>query len=589
MSASARLANVCSTFDSSQYPASLINLLDELSKDLARSQGFRVELGDADPPVWPHLRRLWTEVVSAHQLADGDDTEALKGFCLSLARFTRNLAAAVPSNQARAITYEPDIRSLLHHYTSFFALEEKSCLPVTRMLIQTLSNLVTANEQLTKQIWDQYMSLPMEEFILIRLLTVPDETTVLATLVFILNCVHPDKGQLDLLTRSKNGPRLCVSLLDQIGALFDKEESSDGGRAFEIGYTIVTRLIEEGLVPELYLQISVEDEVVTPHQTILLKLLDSYLHSSQSHGTAMPAHYRTLCDLLVSVFFALSLNAQHSIRRALGMNDEAISNPQSSFAAAAAAEPPTASPSGDSQAASLQEVDLLLPKICEALVLTTQCLVSLCLLSEEKSNTIHVASERREDRLHTTDGAASAGSLKGFVGIAVSTNGCGFIETLIETLQLFDLFLPRITFGKVAPSPVLAGGGDPSLVQGSKTPSPTRHEDILGGNVADPSPPKTLSVDPKGFLYLKRDLVRLLGILSFGSKQIQDRVRACGGIPVVLNLCVVDERNPYLREHAIFTLRNLLDGNAENQAVVDEIQPIRDWDVDGELQGRTRI
>lgn len=50
--------------------------------------------------------------------------------------------------------------------------------------------------------------------------------------------------------------------------------------------------------------------------------------------------------------------------------------------------------------------------------------------------------------------------------------------------------------------------------------------------------------DPKGFAYLKRDLVRLLGILSSDRPAVQDRVRACGGIPVVLNLCVVDDRNP---------------------------------------------
>ena len=62
--------------------------------------------------------------------------------------------------------------------------------------------------------------------------------------------------------------------------------------------------------------------------------------------------------------------------------------------------------------------------------------------------------------------------------------------------------------------------------------------------MGDTETTKTLSADPKGFLYLKRDLTRLLGILSYHSKQIQDRVRVCGGLPVVLNMCVVDERNP---------------------------------------------
>jgi len=46
----------------------------------------------------------------------------------------------------------------------------------------------------------------------------------------------------------------------------------------------------------------------------------------------------------------------------------------------------------------------------------------------------------------------------------------------------------------------------------------------------------------------------------------------------------VDERNPYLREHAIFTLHNLLEDNEENQKVVNSIQPSERWDQNGILQ-----
>lgn len=58
----------------------------------------------------------------------------------------------------------------------------------------------------------------------------------------------------------------------------------------------------------------------------------------------------------------------------------------------------------------------------------------------------------------------------------------------------------------------------------------------------------------------------------------------CEGIGVVMNLCVTDERNPYLREHALFALRNLLLGNEENQAVVEAIKPMGSWDKNGVLR-----
>ena len=85
---------------------------------------------------------------------------------------------------------------------------------------------------------------------------------------------------------------------------------------------------------------------------------------------------------------------------------------------------------------------------------------------------------------------------------------------------------------------------------------------------------------------------------------MQDRIRNCGGIPVLMNLCVVDERNPCqctafptpvstapntfphadLREHAIFALHNLLKDNQENQAVLNAVKPSESWDENGILQ-----
>ena len=99
----------------------------------------------------------------------------------------------------------------------------------------------------------------------------------------------------------------------------------------------------------------------------------------------------------------------------------------------------------------------------------------------------------------------------------------------IETLRLFDLFLPRITLGRVAPPPTTVD--DARASTGLPSTAPWTSEGAR-------------AVDTKGFAYLKRDLVRLLGILCSGRRAVQDRVRTCGGLPVVLNMCVVDDRNP---------------------------------------------
>ena len=104
-----------------------------------------------------------------------------------------------------------------------------------------------------------------------------------------------------------------------------------------------------------------------------------------------------------------------------------------------------------------------------------------------------------------------------------------------DLLRRFDKLLPRIMYGKpvdLSTLPLPPGVGH-------QTHPVSAASVLLKGS----------SIDNEGsakaeFGYVKRDLVRLLGVLSTGEKVVQDRVRACGGIPVVMNLCVVDERNP---------------------------------------------
>ncbi|CCG81168.1 Putative uncharacterized protein [Taphrina deformans PYCC 5710] len=75
-------------------------------------------------------------------------------------------------------------------------------------------------------------------------------------------------------------------------------------------------------------------------------------------------------------------------------------------------------------------------------------------------------------------------------------------------------------------------------------------------------------------LNTKRDCIIILSNLSYGNKDVQDSVRKLGGLPLVLGQCNIDELNPYLREHTLFCIRNLLENNKENQDVMDSIKPV---------------
>ncbi|KAJ7281931.1 spinocerebellar ataxia type 10 protein domain-containing protein [Mycena rebaudengoi] len=554
-----QFATACGSFDvnSQDSVASLVTILESIIPTLAQNKIQRERLGENDA-LWTHLRKPWRDLSRA-QLTfwDNDDSDdesdheeerqwGFRSLCANLAKFTRNLVADVPQNQIKAFENEPDIRRLLHYYTSWSSMEDEEAIFVGRVLAQALSNIVTGNEVLLSKLWNIYMDLPEDQVVLIRLLSCPDPRTLLAAFILILNCVDASRSRIKMLTRTPNGARICISLLDNMVKLYDAENASEGARAFDIGYEIFSRIMAADLVPSLFVRLSMQDEIITPHQTTLLKLVDSYLQSVRTsaipttpQGTPL---YAKLRPLLAKTFFSLSTYAQNSIRDSLGIS---TNNPSPSHAADLAPfEPPSS-------------LDVMLPKVSEALVLVTQCIVTVTLESPSESEDGEVRS------------AVLKQNSQDFFNEARSADQ-GMVEKL---LRLLDLFLPRINFGKAVRAADAGPPTQPSTSSASAAP-------------AQPSaaPQPSGAVDSTGFAYLKRDLVRLLGILCHGCKAVQDRARHCGSIEMVMNLCVVDERNPYLREHAIFTLHNMLKGNPENQAVVEAIKPSGKWDEDGMLR-----
>ncbi|TFK89174.1 hypothetical protein K466DRAFT_487334 [Polyporus arcularius HHB13444] len=559
----------------------LVRVLDQASTLLAADEHARYNIGNATSPcIWPVLGHLWAQTLHGHMLPDPEPEQAaeLSLLCASVAKFTRNLVAAVPRNQERALSNELLIRKLVHHYTSYSATQDPASYPVTRMLSQALSNIVTNNTVLADNLWSTYLSLPEEQLILTRLFASPDARTVSSTFVLVLNCLHDSKERIELLVEAPRGPRICLSLLDRVASLFEAEETSEHGRAFDIGYGILCRVVEAGLVPKLYRKLAVEEEPITPHQTTLLKVLDSYLHSEKhpepvavSSPRQPGARPEYLLDMLTETWMSLATYAQGALKRALGEGES--TPPSEGSTETMSMNPPRVSDQGNQEsgtaASQLHEIDLLLPKVCEALVLVTQCLTTIALRAEEAGST----------RPTSAGGLASPSPRTVMVAASTST-GQGFVECLVETLRLIDLFVPRITYGKVVQRPTAPGQRD---LQGRQTVTGATEGQPEKKTATEPQTEKAKAA-AEAFAHVKRDLVRLLGVLASHDRAVQDRVRDCGGIPVVMNLCVVDDYNPYLREHAIFALRNILDGNLENQAVVDAIQPVGRWDENKVLQ-----
>lgn len=80
------------------------------------------------------------------------------------------------------------------------------------------------------------------------------------------------------------------------------------------------------------------------------------------------------------------------------------------------------------------------------------------------------------------------------------------------------------------------------------------------------------SFKPCPYRGFRRDIVAVIGNCAYGKKHVQDEIRQKNKILLLLQQCVTDEDNPFLREWGIWSVRNLLEGNAENQRVVAELE-----------------
>ncbi|XP_024216586.1 ataxin-10 [Halyomorpha halys] len=67
---------------------------------------------------------------------------------------------------------------------------------------------------------------------------------------------------------------------------------------------------------------------------------------------------------------------------------------------------------------------------------------------------------------------------------------------------------------------------------------------------------------------LKANVIRLIANLCWKNKVMQDRVRETGCLPIILDSCVRDGKNPFITETSIYAIRNLCELNVENQKLI---------------------
>ncbi|CAK9807843.1 atxn10 [Anthophora plagiata] len=68
----------------------------------------------------------------------------------------------------------------------------------------------------------------------------------------------------------------------------------------------------------------------------------------------------------------------------------------------------------------------------------------------------------------------------------------------------------------------------------------------------------------------KAGLIRIIGNMSYRNKECQDLLREMDAIPLLLDCCNIDARNPLIMQWTILALRNLCEDNPANQKIIQD-------------------
>ncbi|KAL4943645.1 hypothetical protein BDV06DRAFT_210853 [Aspergillus oleicola] len=161
------------------------------------------------------------------------------------------------------------------------------------------------------------------------------------------------------------------------------------------------------------------------------------------------------------------------------------------------------------------------------------------------------------------------------------------LEASIPKGQLSQLNLGRST----SPLPQRQQQSDspsPSPIAVERPYDPSDPDPTDGGTASRPESPP-ITEDPSEFEWrnLKKLVVLVLSSLVWKCPEVQDQIRKHGGVETILSCTNFDAHNPYIKEHAVMCLKFLLEGNRENQKLIEDLEAreVRD-DSGGMLEQR---
>ncbi|KAG0025015.1 hypothetical protein BGZ81_007473 [Podila clonocystis] len=588
--------------------------LDAIAKKLQVDADYRVELGIAS--VWTDIANALSKI-SQDGLAP-ENVETL----MYIFRIVRNMTAGVSVNQDRARSVKiPDLIQELISQAAHTHYGNSAYIMMLRAGVQALSNLLTGNEISKNALWNLLLvkapSPSCDQNLLSTLAGISDETILLSTVMLCYNCIFESRERSALLFSTVAGKKLLRQFLLESHAISGQEER----KSFEMIYTFFGHLIQQDyfssifealdtladhlleeerdgtiryhgedfhkkdtaeVVPELQgLRIEeIEDEeadtkdtpkaeqtkksgkkrYLTEDQVVLLKMVDSTIYS---HHEKLQEQFQEEQQHQITV-------SQINDPFAVDETDPPVSQDTVEFLTQifvkVAGLTVEIFKTLDKPGVGQHDVEDL-ANVSSGLMLLLGCFAHLSLYEDGRVSDNNAQCTEGDVELDLELPAQLVPLPDWFKAQHMTIVQGGVVESAIELLRQADTSLARVT----KPVPAMPNTSPATHSSPSNTSNPSMTANTESSYLSNTS---TAQGQQSFFVGLKRDIVRLVGNLAYRSRHVQDRIRNCNGLIVMLSQCNIDDANPFLREYAILAMKNILAGNAENQALIEELQPI---------------
>ncbi|KAI9348021.1 spinocerebellar ataxia type 10 protein domain-containing protein [Obelidium mucronatum] len=573
--------------------------LREFARLVSRNEALRKKLGII-PALFPLVARLFatlrdsiTSVFTVDpQASCSDSSSGSVGQCgysswkaassaseLTTAafHFVRNLCAAVPENQILACQsgcYKT-LEEIMSHLGLWLQTNKYNSCPdikavaytCIQMGIQCLANMMTSNPIVQNKIWPRFFG---DNTLLITLLDTSDPKTVKYVLLCVYNCIFNDSKRSSLIIQTPLGRKLLFKILTQIDSEqpHQQQESTSSSSEtdnFDIIYAIFKTLTTSLQPSHVFKSLCLLDKETAPTDTndskkiylntlnrahvVFLKLVDGDM-SAQSTGTLLwgDSYLKTVISLMAVLVSSLERFSN------------AISSLKSSASTATTDDSMDVDGAASSSSTSIDGIGSDLEGLVLLLAYFSRILGGAEQVSREAAVTAVTdpcTCWSSALRPPTLDNAGITEELAMNVRRKWITS-LGLIDSIVKLL---------VVAGKIQP-PLVGGIGKTYGTAAAATASPKIQE------VKDEKTEQLVQVVTKGLYMMKGDSIKVISNVSFMCKEAQDQVRLVGGIPVVLSHCIIDDSNPFVKEWAVFAIRNLCDGNKENQTLIESMEAV---------------